>query len=43
MTGEIQMTIITALFLISVAIVLSRASVALGFKVLDIIKERYGS
>ncbi len=37
------MAILTALFLISVAVVISRASVALGFKVLDLIKERYGS
>jgi hypothetical protein len=40
---EIEMTIITALFMFSVAIVLSRASVALGFKILDLIKSRYGS
>jgi hypothetical protein len=37
------MTILTALFLMSVAIVISRASVALGFMVLDIIRDRYGS
>jgi hypothetical protein len=37
------MTILTAVFLFSVAVVLSRASVSFGFKVLDFIKERYGS
>lgn len=37
------MTLLTALFLFSVAVVLSRASVSLGFKILDKIKERYGA
>jgi hypothetical protein len=29
--------------MLSVAIVLSRATVAVGFKVLDLIKDKYGS
>lgn len=37
------MTLITALFLFSVAVVLSRASVSIGFKILDLIKAKYGS
>lgn len=37
------MAILTALFLFSVAVVLSRASVSIGFKILDLIKARYGS
>jgi hypothetical protein len=37
------MTLITALFMFSVAVVLSRASVSIGFKILDLIKDRYGS
>ncbi len=37
------MVILTALFMLSVAIVISRASVAIGFKVLDLIKDKYGS
>ncbi len=38
-----DMTILTVLFLFSVAVVLSRASVNVGFKILDLIKTRYGS
>jgi hypothetical protein len=37
------MAILTAVFMFSIAVVLSRATVSVGFKVLDIIKERYGS
>ncbi len=37
------MSVITALFLFSVSVVLSRATVTVGFKILDMIKARYGS
>jgi|GEM_PF-1320043 len=37
------MTILTAIFLFSIAVVLSRASVSIGFMILDKIKDRYGS
>lgn len=37
------MTILTALFMMSVAIVLTRLSVTVGFMVLDLIKDRYGA
>jgi hypothetical protein len=37
------MTVLTTIFMFSVAVVLSRASVTVGFKILDLIKEKYGS